>query len=172
MPLFWKYLFVHKPNGGLNHPGSQTDSQDLLRWFPFEVSFVSEGGLLPSWRAKATQYRVPTSTASLCPPTHTSSHTCWGACHHQLFPAFPSVGIAPPHQPVSKLTEPNVSLCSLGLSLDNCWGTGSGKRKFYFSSCVHEENMRAHLNAWDSFILILFGWFVLEDRHAHTHTHI
>lgn len=101
--LFWEYQLVHQPYGGLNHPGSHTDSQLLLQRFPLKVSLVTKGGLLPSWLAKATQCRAPTSTASLYQPTRTSSRTCWGAYRRQPCLVFPSVGIAPPHQPVSKL---------------------------------------------------------------------
>lgn len=159
--LFWEYLLVHQPYGGINHPGTHTDSQLLLQWFPLKVSSVTEGGLLPSWRAKATQCRAPTSTASLCPPTHTSSHTCWGACHRQPCLVFPSVGTAPPPQPVSKLRMFALSRwhfqrydCYVLGSVDDCWRTGGVLVHLCaFSSIKHVCTARV----WDSFILILFG---------------
>lgn len=64
--------------------------------------FVTGGGLEPSWLGRATRCRAPTSTASPCPPTPTSSPTCWGACRLHPCQDCPSAGTAPPHQPVSK----------------------------------------------------------------------
>lgn len=67
---------------------------------------MTGGGLEPPWLGRATQCRAPTSTASPCPPTPTSSPTCWGACLLQPCRVSPSAGTAPPRQPVSKLFTP------------------------------------------------------------------
>lgn len=53
----------------------------------------------PSWLGRVTQCRGPTSTASPCPHTPTSSRTCWEACRLQPCQDCPSVATAPPLQP-------------------------------------------------------------------------
>lgn len=103
----WNILHV-SPYEGLNHHLVLTDSTSHRPPPPPQPCFLSgpgaltRGGLVPSWPGRATQCRVPTSTASRSPPTPTSSRTCWEACLLRRCQACPSAATAPRHQPVSR----------------------------------------------------------------------
>ena len=106
----WKYFGISTPAVYLWGIKSTQEStltrlfvRSLLRWFFGEICFAIGGGLEPSWRGRAIRCRAPTSTASPCPPTPTSSPTCWGACRLRPCQDCPSAGTARPRQPVSKL---------------------------------------------------------------------